>query len=362
MYRAIPVALTLSTLFGVGAAAQVPPKYEIVQITDNPHYEPVPRINNHGQCVFMVWFDTSDRRTEEIFLYDNGVLTRLTDDYIQDCSPDINDDGTIVWCRGLGPINPQTGEPTLEIVLYENGQITRLTDNDRQDHSPAINNSGHVVWARDMGQICGTHEAMDLFLYDGQEILQITTDGLSEEVANQAADINDYDDIVWTRYNFCADPWESAIMMYSNAVTTQISPVGTLTPRGVTINNGQQVAWLFQIGGGQHGIHLWENGVTTLFTDWGGGPRLNDNGDMCFFRWYENESTYQMWLYRKGWFYQLSDDPFWNASGDINDRGEVVWQSGDYPWSDIRLMRRKQPGGQNGAAKKMALTAQPVSP
>ncbi|MBU0638790.1 MAG: hypothetical protein KKB50_07995, partial [Planctomycetes bacterium] len=114
MQRVKLLTVALSIWVVAIAAAQIPAKYEVVQITDNPYYEPVPRINNNGQCVFMGWFNPSDRRTEEIFLYDNGVLTRLTDDYIQDCSPDINDDGTIVWCRGLGPINPQTGEPTLE--------------------------------------------------------------------------------------------------------------------------------------------------------------------------------------------------------------------------------------------------------
>ncbi|MBU0641547.1 MAG: hypothetical protein KKB50_22030, partial [Planctomycetes bacterium] len=296
--------------------------------------------------------------------YDNGVLTRLTDDYIQDCSPDINDDGTIVWCRGLGPINPQTGEPTLEIVLYENGQITRLTDNDRQDVSPAINNLGHVTWNRHMGQVCGNHEAMDIFFYNGEGVQQISADGLAEEVANQAAELNDDDTIVWTRYDFCVDPWESDIMMYTpgGGLVTQISPAETYEPRGAVINNAGRIAWEFNYGNGDHGIEIWEDGVTTLFSAWGGGPRLNDKGDMCFFRWYANESTYQMWLYRKGNFYQLSDDPFWNRSGDINNRGEVVWQSGDYPWSDIRLLRRKQPGGHNGADEKMSLLAEPVNP
>lgn len=364
MYRTMLVELTLSVVLAVGAAAQVPSKYEIIQLTDNPYYEPVPRINNSGQCVFMVWLDPSDRLTEEIFLYDDGELIQLTNDYVQDVCPAINDDGTIVWCRGLGPINPATGEPTLEIVVYQDGQLTQLTQNDSQDTSPAINNLGHIVWDRQMGQICGNHVAMDVFFYDGQQIHQITTDGIPEEIANQAADINDDDVIVWTRYNFCVDPWESKIMAYTHAdeTTTQISPATTLSPRAVTINNRSQVAWQFKVGPGEYGIQLWEDDVTTLFTNWGGGPRLNDHGDITFYRWYENESTYQQWLYRSGSFFQLSNDWFWNVDGDINNAGEVVWQSGNYPYSDIRLMRQREPSGHSSGTALTAPSGKPFDP
>ena len=148
MYRLI-------VMFAVGLLAAIPPArgqvpfgYEIVDVTSNPYYEPVPRINNRGQIVFTTWFDVSRRGTAEIFLYDDGELTRLTNDDVYDGLPDINDDGTIVWARGLGPIHPSTGEPSLEIVMWRNGQITRLTDNVELDFGPSINNLGQAVWTR----------------------------------------------------------------------------------------------------------------------------------------------------------------------------------------------------------------------
>lgn len=364
MYRAMTTVLMFSVaLVTPGAGqAQIPPGYEIVQVTQNPYYEPVPRMNNCGQFVFMRWYDVSDRLTEEIFLYDNGELIRVTDDYVQDVGPDMNDDGTIVWARGIGPINPDTGQPTLEIVMWQDGDLTRLTDNDVQDVGPSINNVGQVVWDRYMGEVCGGHTAMDVFLYDGHAVQQITTDGLSDEVANQAAEINDFGEIVWTRYDFCVDPYESDVMMYSDGVITQISPDDVMAPRGVTINNVGQVAWLFQIGWGEHGIQLWQDGVVTLFTDWGSGPRLNDRGDMCFFRWYEQQETYEMWLYSSGALYQLTEDPFWNVAGDIDNLGQVVWSSGDYPWADIRLMRRVRPVAQGSQDHAAPVDVRPVWP
>ena len=69
-----------------------------------------------------------------------------------------------------------------------------------------------------------------------------------------------------------------------------------------------------------------------------------------------------MWLYLRGRFYQLSDDPFWNDSGDINNAGEVVWPSGDYPWADIRLLRRVPPAQTHASGKVDACDVRPVDP
>jgi hypothetical protein len=357
MWKAIPTVALFSVAFAACAAAQLPPGYEIIQVTEDAYYQPGARMNNRGQFVFMTWFDVSDRLTEEIFLYDNGELIRLTDDYVQDVCPDINDDGTIVWCRGIGPINPDTGEPSLEIVVYEGGELTTLTDNGDQDVGPSINNVGQIVWDRWPGGGCEDSRA-DIYFHDGQSIHQITDDDWS----NQGAEINDFGDIVWTQYDFCVDPWESRIMMYSDHVITQISPDETFEPRGVSINNAGQVAWTFQIAWGEHGIQLWEDGVTILFTDWGSGVRLNDQGDMYFHRWYEDESTYQAWLYVRGRFYQLSDDSFWNTNGDINNVGEAVWGSGNYPWKDLRLLKRVRPSGNDAGRPADVLNVQPVLP
>jgi len=338
MWRSTPVAMVVVGSLAGSAAGQVqiPPRYEIVQITENPYKESRPAINNHAQCVFRGRLGANEF-SDEIFLYDDGELIRLTDDGVRDTDPDINDDGTIVWSRGIGPDGPYG--PTLEIVMWQDGELTRLTDDDVDDFAPQINNLGHVVWYKWIGGGCEDSNAVVCF-YDASTIEQIS----DADWSHCSPAINDHDWIAWTRYDFCQEPWwDSEIMLYAPGGEPEvISPPETYEPHHPTINNSGQVAWTFTVDPdtGQNGIEVWGDGVVTLFTDSGIGPDLNDRGDMCFYRWYDDEETYQMWLYLKGEFYQLSDDPFWNVDGDINNAGEVVWSSGQPLWGvDIRLLR-----------------------
>lgn len=325
---------------GVGdqrAPLRIPPGFEIVQLTDDPSvYDYRPKINNRGQIVFTRWYVPGDHRTKEILLYDRGRITRLTNDYVGDALPDINDDGTIVWTRSIGPPG-SGGEPTSEIVVWRDGQLTRLTDNTLPDGSASINNLGQVVWKQMTGTTCGL--TTDIWMYDGQRIFPITTNSVAERVAHQGPEINDPGQIVWTRYNFCPSPyWESDILMYDNGVTTRLTS-NQVAPSLPDINNAGLVAWFHRPPTG-NSIELWQSGVTTLLTDWGANPQLNNLGDVAFHRWHETTQTWQQWLFTAGRFWQLSDDSFWNADGDINDEGEVVWQSRNFPRSNIRYMRR----------------------
>ena len=87
------------------------------------------------------------------------------------------------------------------------------------------------------------------------------------------------------------------------------------------------------------------------------------DGDMYFIRWYDENSTYQAWLYLKGAFYQLSDDPWWNVDGDINNFAEAVWPSGEPPWeADIRLLRRVAPTIPDGEYSLDSLEVLPLLP
>ena len=60
--------------------------------------------------------------------------------------------------------------------------------------------------------------------------------------------------------------------------------------------------------------------------------------------------------------YNYLDDPFWNRTGDINDAGEVVWQSGDYPWSNTRLLRRVRSPDLQQPAKLTPVSIEPANP
>ncbi|MCH8806625.1 MAG: hypothetical protein IH986_11115, partial [Planctomycetes bacterium] len=181
--RATLSVSALGLALSLPAVAQVPPGYRIVEVTNNQRDERKPRLNNRGQVVF------SSRLGGEIFLYDNGQLIQITNDNVIDGLPALNDHGTLVWSSWIGPPDP-SGNPTSEIMIYRNGVVTRLTDNDVHDSSAKINILGHITWKRSYNvQACGG-PLRDIFFYDGQRIIQITTDGLPEQVENQAPEIN----------------------------------------------------------------------------------------------------------------------------------------------------------------------------
>ena len=68
---------------------------------------------------------------------------------------------------------------------------------------------------------------------------------------------------------------------------------------------------------------------------------------MYLIRWNENNFTWQAWAYLNGEFYQLTDDPHWNTDGDINDRGEACWITGNVSDTDILYLKRLPLGDLN---------------
>ncbi|TWT39975.1 hypothetical protein RAS1_43650 [Phycisphaerae bacterium RAS1] len=318
------------------SAAQIPPGYQVVQVTQNPNWETRASINNRGQIVFEHYFDTYDSNTAEIFLYDHGVLRQLTNDYVCDRLPDINDNGVVVWSRFSG-----TGK-TGDIAMLSDGVMTILTHDAVNDYEPHINNAGHVSWSKLLWLGCGGSEA-NVYLYDGANITTIIADGLS----NQGVRVNDYDELTWTRYNFCNDPWTSEVMVYSGGV---IKPLTTWQFAAVAgdISNSGMVTWFYRrLPDYQNILQCWKDGSVVTLTEWGSNSWLNNNDDVFFDRWYEDSQTWQVWLLRGGQFLQLSADPFWNWTGGINDHGELAWMSGNPYEPDVRWLRRPPDGDLN---------------
>lgn len=188
----------------------------------------------------------------------------------------------------------------------------------------------------------------DIFSYDGQAIRPITTDAISQDVANQGTTINDHDEIAWTRYNFCVSPWKSTIMRYSAGQTIPLSGPNEVQPQAAFVNNVGQVAWTSRLlPAGTAGIYLWEAGETTLLTDWGGSPMLSDTRDVGVSRWHTGSSTAQAWLFRSATWYQLTDDPFNNYVHDMSARSELTIVTGTFPEQDIAYLRRLRLGDLN---------------
>lgn len=331
------VALNLSAGF---SAAQGRKDYRQVHITHGTSFEFFPKMNNRGQVVFTRRVEENDSNSEEIFLWDNGVLTQLTFDHRRDAYPDINDEGTIVWSRGIGPRGPWGR--TLEIMMRTpDGVVTQITDDGLDDYQPEINNLGHIVWNTETEFGCeGRVLQMDVRYYDGESVQWVTQEGYSGGgITNQAASINDSDDIVWTRYDFCVDGWwTSDVMMRQNQVTKQISPEDVWEPQVARINNDGLVVWMYVKNHQSNALQIWQDGATVDLTDWGATPRINNHGDIAFHRWYDAESNYQIWLYRNGQFRQLTFDNGYNYVPEINDFGDIVFQCGRPFTTDVCLL------------------------
>ncbi len=96
--HALALAFLVSPL-STSAYAEVPPGFEVVNITDDPETDRSPALNDCGQIVYVKVMGTSS----ELHRYDNGKTERLTNDTIADKNPDMNNDGWIVWRRAVGP-------------------------------------------------------------------------------------------------------------------------------------------------------------------------------------------------------------------------------------------------------------------
>jgi len=333
MSRWLGVSLLVVVVVAGAALGQVPRGYEMSLIYDDDSYNYTARINNHGQIVFSVWNDGGNTNETEIYLYDNGQVIPLTSDHVFDREPDINDAGQIVWVRAVdGPGTPP------QVVLWEDGVLTQITHSAGENVGPRINSLGHLVWNRFFGDI-GCDERMDIFWYDGSSVQRVTTNGETENLANQGAVINDSDWIAWTEYDFCPAEWQSRIMLRVEGVAFAASPPDTLGPHVPTINNLGEVAWYYRSGWGEKGIQLWSEGTVTTLTEWGGGPLLNDRGDIAFWRFYDNGpiGAYEVWLWN-GRFWQITSDPHsqgwwnvWNLPTDMNDKGELAFKA-SRPW------------------------------
>ncbi|GMU38204.1 MAG: hypothetical protein KJ057_17750 [Phycisphaerae bacterium] len=362
--RRIVLVLTGAALLAGAATAIVPPGYRLIQVTRNDNLELQPKNNNLGQFVFAKRIGTfGEDERDDIMFYDGEQLINITSDTRhprRDATPDINDNGNIVWRRAIGPQGP-FGRTT-EIMIYSDGETYRLTDDDLDDRAPRINNLGHIVWNKADRLGC-LETSAQLMYYDGEDFYQLTDDLYS----NQGAEINDRNQIVWTRYDFCDYPnWDSDVLLWENGVVTQLDAPEEFEPQNAHINNLGVVAWQTRNRDtGVNSIRLWRDGVTTVFTDWGWNPRLNDLGDIYFLRWHDDVQLWQSWAFLNDQLYQLSNDGFSNYDGDINNAGRIIWQSGDIPWSDIRLLepfsnKRRERG--EGGQLAPSLDARPFDP
>jgi hypothetical protein len=311
------------------AEVQIPPGWEVLQITDDPDFDDRPSINNCGQ---VVWSKRINQNTdqEEVFLYDipSGSLIQITDNDFRDWNPDINDFGTIAWAHARAP----GGSAHLEVALYERGTVTYLTDNEVNDNQVTINNLGQVAWTH--WQDAPSCNGANVFLYDGTSIQQLS----SGARYHQSPEINNVGEVAWTAFDFCTTPWISSIYLWSDGVATELTDPAQKN-QAARINDLSQMCW----GPGSDGIAFWDGGELEILTTWGGGSSLNNRGDIAVLRWHSSEAAWQLWWYKDGEFLQLTDTVVNDLAARINDHREIVWKRGDGLNTDMYIL--KPPAG-----------------
>lgn len=313
---------------------QIPPGYEVVYLDVGYPYHGNAAINDRGQIVISARRVPGDSSTSELFLYDAGVWTQLTNDRVIDAFPDINNDGTIVWSRSAG------ADGSLEIFRrLADGTTTRLTNDVYWDYTPRLNESGDVVWSQLIRAGCGSATA-NVMLHSNAGAQTIYADGFS----NQVVRMNAAGQIVWTRYNFCDSPWTSAIMLYSDGAFRQLT-TDQLEPQSPGISDDGMVAWsCYRPLPFDDEIQIWRDGTTSILTN-GGGLSVNRLGDIGFDRWYDWNGTWSVHRHYRGELRVIASDSVWNYDSDINVHGEMVWIHGTPPDDTVVGYLRRFPVG-----------------
>jgi hypothetical protein len=285
-------------------------------------------------------------------LYDSAsdTLSQITDDNVRDIYPHIGDDGTIAWVRFNGP-NVGQG-PTTEVMMRTpDGVVTQITDNTVSEVGTTVNSRQQIVWQANGPPGCGA-PSKDIYMYDRGTIRAITTSGMTDSLENQVPEINEAGQVFWTEYDFCDPPppynFTSRLMLHSNG-KTQVVPAIGVAPSSRSLNDRGWAAWTgFDPVQLRRNVQVWDTQTTTILTEDGAGPSLNNLGDVAFHRWNDARRLWEVWRYRDAKLREIATDSFSNHSPWINDSGEIVWAFGtQVPDFDVRMLRRYPIGDVN---------------
>lgn len=232
--RCLGIAVILLTgLSGPRAGAEVnlPPGFEVVTFAVNDFGCSNADINDCGEVAYAQ-YQAYGGNYADVFVYDNGHITRITDNNDRDVFPFINNSGQILWGRGL------RNHSVTQLVLYDNGQETIIDEFKKSFNGWSLNNVGHVAWTRSQRwRRCPMKG--NIFIWDGLTTQQATFD---EEVSNVGPSLNDLGGYAWAKAWFCEQPWVSEIH-----VVTDDNEFTLASPRsqnhGPMLSNNGSVLW-----------------------------------------------------------------------------------------------------------------------
>ncbi len=318
-WRRCLVTAAIACAFSCGyASAQIPEGWEIVEIAPagtEYSYGGVD-INDRGQVVFdrRLWPSLTQI---EIFLYYRGRTFQLTDDDYYDSFPRINYHGDIVWMRDE---NRGTDK---DIVVWRNGEVHTISARAYHESSPDVNDAGLVIWN-------GWPEAppsnrAEIFLADifggpGSTSRQVTNDGFS----NQVPYINQHGDFIYTRADFSVVPWLSNVIAFLGGRFHPLTS-GSLVFTARGLNDIPHIVWDHS----QSGAYLWDGDrAENIVVQNAIAQGINNCGDVPFARFDRTQQNYMQWLWRDRQLFQLTDGKRGAGGAEINNRGEVAFGTG----------------------------------
>lgn len=327
--------LLLSCALSSLAQGYPPPGFEIVDVTRDPEMHHAKYdLNNCGQIVYYA-LSIRSWEYQEVYWYDNGRTTQITDNEYGDVGARITDDGTIYWLRAIRLPGVS------QFMSWQNGGEVLLAEHDQGVWGRALNDQGQYAWTAYVGSECSTTLVV---FFDGEENRILTDDGFSR----QSLDMNDRGELVWVEYDFCSDPRGIDVVHYHDGVFTEIGAEfdNASSPK---INERSQVVYSSRNEGEDWAITLWEDGVSRrVLSPPVTTANINNLGDIAFGRWPLPEGEYkQLWVYHGDTeeAIQMTNDSFHNAAWAINDYREVVMGSSELGdnWQ-VRMLRRIRTG------------------
>jgi hypothetical protein len=314
------LALLVGTL---EAAAQIPPGFELVRLTEDPDvHNGIPDINNASE---IIWSEIIVAENyAQIMLFSRGIIRRISTPGAYDLVPAINDASQLAWisCSGdLGPwyVNTNYTEEPLMGPVAISGTID-------------LSNFGDLIW------VVRTGEDTDVFLYShDDDRSHVLTNGGD----NQSVKINDLgQQVTWRKQE--QNPDRSTILVYSDGEVTEINPA-CVWCQDPDINDLGHMVWQEL----NEFLTFWDGQSLSVITSIVSTPKINNVDEIAFAKWFADEQLWKHAIYKNGQIYVLPNFGMTNARRSLNDRGEIAMRSLNPQTSDtdLFLLRRLAPKG-----------------
>lgn len=155
------------------------------RITADAALEVNPQLSNNGN---MVW-ERNDGKDDEILLKLKGTSApvQITTNDTNDCEPQINDQGTVVW-QGYDGSHWQ-------IFMYAEGVTTKLTDGALENTAPRLNSAGDIAW------MIHDTDGIGIAVYQAATKTVNKISGSFVGHYSQMVDLNNQGQVVWAGSN-----------------------------------------------------------------------------------------------------------------------------------------------------------------